>query len=159
MDSEYLRACFSYDDGVLRWKVSPSRPVLAGAIAGTAREGGYRAVKLRGKMYLTHRVIFAMHYGWWPTEVDHIDGNPKNNRVENLRAANKSQNQHNAHKRRNSRTPLKGVHWCVRDKRWIVSLQAERKKYLGGRYSCLGKAVRQAVNLRRQVHGEFARHA
>lgn len=158
MDIEFLRTCFVYSDGVLRWKLSPSRPVLAGSIAGTAAKDGYRRVKVRGKQYLEHRVIFAMQYGWWPIEVDHVDGNPKNNRAENLRAATRPQNQHNARKRYDSRSPIKGVHWCVRDRRWIVVLYAERKKYLGGRYICLGEAVRRSVKLRCQIHGEFARH-
>ena len=56
----------------------------------------YYGVFFNGRMYMAHRVIWFMTYGFWPEcEIDHIDGNGRNNRLENLREATKSQNRAN----------------------------------------------------------------
>lgn len=39
-----------------------------------------------------HRVVWLLCHGRWPTQIDHIDGNRRNNRVENLREVSGSEN-------------------------------------------------------------------
>lgn len=49
-------------------------------------DGRYHRFKYKGKLYLTHRVIWYLYYGEWPLfQIDHIDRDTKNNKVENLR--------------------------------------------------------------------------
>jgi len=94
----YLLECFRYNPatGDLIWRKRPlshfkneaSRKKVnawrAGERAGTLRDGCLE-ITLAGKMFRAHRLIFKMHYGWCPTSLTHIDGNPTNNRIENLR--------------------------------------------------------------------------
>lgn len=83
---------------------------LKGKVAGTplADNGGYRYLCLskNGKPYslLAHRIIWALHYKEFaPSDkvIDHIDGNPDNNRIKNLRVVTHSQNQKNRGRRKN----------------------------------------------------------
>ena len=61
------------------------------------RGGGYLCVHIRGKRYILHRIV-ALKYIPNPEhkpEVDHIDGDPKNNRAENLRWVTRQENEMN----------------------------------------------------------------
>jgi hypothetical protein len=72
-------------------------------VRGTPMVNGYlgTGVRFEGKIrrVLMHRMVFLLAHGYLPETVDHINGNRADNRIENLRAANKRQQQGN----RNSR--------------------------------------------------------
>ena len=72
---------------------------FAGRKAGCPGNHGYEQVYVDRKLQLTHRVIWAIVHGRWPEgHLDHIDGDITNNRIENLRECNSSQNNRNKHK-------------------------------------------------------------
>jgi hypothetical protein len=59
-------------------------------------QNGYRQIGFKSKKYLSHRVAWFLHYGCWPNnDVDHIDGNPSNNKISNLRDVSHSKNLQN----------------------------------------------------------------
>lgn len=91
-----------YNHGVLIWKHRPDRLLnwnrrYCGKEAGCHNKtSDYMSIRIDGVKYYSHRVIWAMRHGKWPTmEVDHKDGNRRNNCIKNLRLATKSQNMHN----------------------------------------------------------------
>ena len=94
---------FEYRDGML-YRKQKTRNTEIGAVAGNKRKDGYFHVRVDGKRQMWHRIIFVMHFGWAPETVDHIDGNPSNNKIENLRAATRAQNQHNRKQNKNCLT-------------------------------------------------------
>lgn len=59
---------------------------------------GYPRVSLDGRLYLAYRLVYALYHGRdpHPQQIDHIDGNPSNVTVSNLRLADFSTNQHNS---------------------------------------------------------------
>jgi hypothetical protein len=77
---------YDRETGKFTWKQSPGRKCPVGTPAGGDREDA-TYLKLDGNVYLAHRVAFLMHYGYLPEEVDHIDVNPNNNAILNLRPA------------------------------------------------------------------------
>jgi hypothetical protein len=107
--ADYLKSVFEYVDGALFWKQRPAdhfgsakawamwNARFANKRAGRemVRAGGdtgYRQVMIDGCRLLEHRVIAAMFGLNTADEIDHIDGDPSNNRIENLRPAKRHEN-------------------------------------------------------------------
>ena len=72
---------------------------------------GYRYVRVYGKLLLAHRIIWEMFNGPIPEgmEVDHIDTNPSNNDISNLRLATSSNNKWNMNRPSHNTSGFKGV--------------------------------------------------
>ncbi len=103
MDAEIavLRARLSYnpENGQLRWLNGPHAGMSAGYESHSREELVYLNVRINRKNYRLHRVAWALHYGTWPLGViDHIDGNPKNNAIANLRDVSVRENNTNQYK-------------------------------------------------------------
>ena len=82
--------------GEFRWLISRGN-ARVGALAGTINSRGYRMIKIMNHWYAAHRLVWLVERGAWPTKfIDHVDGNPLNNLIANLREATNLQNQGNA---------------------------------------------------------------
>ena len=146
------------EDGVAYWRARVNQRVPAGARAGTVKPAGYVNIKFRRKMFLLHRLVFLSSHGYLPAEIDHIDGNPANNRITNLRAASRTQNLWNRRMREGNTSGVKNVSWCERDRRWIVQFWSGGRLAYAGRFTSLEKAAAAAEQARHTIQGEFARH-
>jgi len=73
----------------LRWKVTTGARSPAGREAGSLDNYGYFIVKVDGVKYRNHRIVWAMVNGDIPEgmTIDHIDRDPSNNKIGNLRVA------------------------------------------------------------------------
>jgi len=132
---------------------------FAGKFAGAPRTcDGYLDIQLKGKKYRVHRLVFFMFNGWWPTVVDHIDGDILNNRIENLRAATQLQNTHNSRLCKRNTSGHKNVSWSARHEKWVVCLTIEGRSKRLGVFEDLELAALIACEARAKYHGEFARH-
>jgi hypothetical protein len=110
-DVSCLRRFFDYDPltGVFRWREAKSKKSRVGDIAGTLHRG-YREIKINGRAYPAARIAWAISYGYWPDhEIDHRNRQPDDNRLENLRAATRSENCKNRKVRSDSTVGHKGV--------------------------------------------------
>lgn len=119
--------------GDFYWKVSRSNRVKVGDRAGYLQSNGYITLNIGQKHYLVHRLVWLYRYGRLPTEtVDHIDMNRSNNRVENLRLCNRSENQNNSGKHIDNTSGFKGVHKHKKTGKWCAQAGINgKKKYLG----------------------------
>ena len=158
LSKEMLNELFEYRDGEIYYKVSRSRN-KAGSKAGTYRkhDNAYQVI-INGKHYLTHRIVFMMHYGYLPQFVDHIDRNRSNNKIENLREATLEQNAQNAKVRKDTISNIKNVCWNKVDKSWKVRIQANGKRITIGQFKDLELAELVAMEARDKFHGKYANH-
>jgi len=159
MNRQNLSNIFDYRGGELYWKINPAKNVFVGDIAGSYRRSNiYKYVGYKGKYYATHVLIFLLFNGYRPPQVDHIDGNPRNNKIENLRAASCCQNQYNAKLSVRSSSGVKNVRWVEARKKWEVRVSANKRRIIVGFFEALELAELVAIEARDKYHGEFARH-
>ena len=87
-DKKTLQKLFDYKDGVLYWKIKLNNRSPVGSKAGFIRKDGYRMTRINGNRYLNHRLIWVLFNGDIPKglSIDHIDGDPTNNNIKNLRS-------------------------------------------------------------------------
>jgi hypothetical protein len=155
---DYVKQLFEYRDGELFWKVKYSQRVKIGAKAGALDGDEYFRISINSKRYLNHRLIFLMHHGYLPEYLDHIDGNPSNNKIENLRAATLTQNQHNRKLGKDNTSGVKGVCWHKIKKKWQIQMRINNKVKHFGYFDDLELADLVAQEARDKYHGAFANH-
>jgi HNH endonuclease/AP2 domain len=148
---------FSYADGKLLWRKKTSRKTVVGNEAGTVRKkDGYRQVMIDYRTYRTHRLVYLYHYGWMPEIIDHINQNPTDNRIENLRSATRTENAYNCKLRPDNTSGVKGVTWCKNKRKWVARLYADRRCVNLGRFADMQDAIAAVMAARTQYHGAFA---
>lgn len=143
------------DTGLFVWLVSPrcSR-VIAGDAAGCWGKDGYLKITYKGKRYFAHRLAwFIVHGGWSIGQIDHIDGDRGNNRIENLRDVSHTLNQQNRRNAsRNSTSGLLGAHKC-RGK-WYAKIGIDGKQKYLGTFATKEAAHAEYLNAKRALHPE-----
>jgi len=156
VNQNLLKNTFEYCEGELYWKIKPSVRTNIGDMAGSSK-GIYKKVQVFGKTYQIHRLIFMMFNGFFPKNVDHIDGNKLNNRIENLRAATTSQNMCNVKIPSSNTSGIKGVSWHKQRKSWQVQLRVSGKPTYFGLFKDIELAELVILEARNKFHGKFAR--
>jgi hypothetical protein len=95
LTAEQVRELFDYDQqtGNLIWRDNKSGGVMAGQVAGCINARGYRRIRVDQVEYKAHRLVWLHVNGEWPSkQIDHINRNPGDNRIENLRDVTASEN-------------------------------------------------------------------
>lgn len=156
--TEELRELFDYRDGELYWRRRSNSKVASGQQAGTINSIGYRVITIKGKKIHAHRLVWIWHGRELPPQIDHINGNRADNRIENLRASDYVTNAYNSKLKSDNKSGVKGVSWCNHYQRWVVQLYHNKQK-VQGRFKTLEEAKEFADRKREELHGEFARAA
>lgn len=101
---------------------------------------GYKQSKINGKTMRLHRVAWYLTYGYWPKEIDHINGDKGDNRLFNLRECTRSTNMLNRPAQSNNKLGIKGVYWLKHANQYEV--------YHRGKRIGLCKTLEEAVKRR-----------
>lgn len=157
MTQELLKELFDYDQrGFLvertfrcnRWKPGT-------LVKRKSNYFGYKSLVLNGKSYLLHRLIFLWNHGYMPDYIDHANRNPRDNRIENLREATRSNNSSNSI--RQNKNGFRGV-TLVKGKidRWCARIKFKGKFTRLGIYDTKEEAAKAYDKKAIELQGPFA---
>ena len=152
-----LKDAFYYQDGKLMRKHS-SGNYKAHTEVGSSAGSRYAATTFKGKRMLVHRIIYAIMHNEMPEMLDHINGNSLDNRIENLRKANASQNGQNKKTMPSNKSGAKNVHWLNSRNKWRVCIRINKTIKHIGLFDDLELADLVATEARNKFHGKFANH-
>jgi hypothetical protein len=141
---------FSYEDGALISLYKTSK-YSVGDVVGHARPGdGYIRIKFAQKVYFVHRLIWEMHNGAIPEnhEIDHINGETGDNRIENLRLVTRKENAKNLSLASRNRTGVSGV----------AFMNNHYRVTIGGEYLGFYETFEEAVHIRREAEKRLGYH-
>lgn len=127
----------------------------------TKKKGSYRCVCVESRVYMAHRLAWFYMTGGWPAQlIDHINGDARDNRWSNLRAATFAENQQNKGPNSNNSTGIKGVflyrygeekqYSCFR-----AHIEHKGKKYYLGSF----KTVEEAAQARTDAEKRLFTHS
>lgn len=156
---EILREHLNYDaESGLFYRKRSHLNTKAGEIASSINPDGYRTVRINGRRYLQHHLAWLEAYGCMPPGfIDHIDGDRRNNRVENLRLATKQQNNCNRKIRSNNTSGLKGVSFNRKTRKWQAEVCLAGRKFYLGLFNSKELAHDAYCKKAKELHGEFFR--
>lgn len=143
LTQEVVQHLFTYkpETGELRWKKAPFTGSKKGASANTSCNG-YYVVRIYGKIYGVHRIIWLYVHGYLPeNEIDHIDRDKTNNRIDNLREVSRQCNRRNTGLQINNKSGITGVSFKSLHFAWAASITVNNKYYSLGIYTDYIEAV------------------
>lgn len=156
----YLRDRFSYspETGLLEWK-NGLRSGRAGAIVKPRKSAGpFVKLSIEGLDFKAHRVIWVMMTGERPPDglhVDHIDGDPTNNRWSNLRVCAPKENARNSKRPKSNTSGLKGVS-LMKNGKYRAFICVDRKQIHLGCYDDPASAHQAYINAAHQHFKSYA---
>ncbi len=155
-----LREMFDYDaDTGLLYHRLKRHGVYVGTVAGSRSKWEIK-IKIFGRFYGAHRIIWAMTTGSWPENfIDHINGNPHDNRLINLREATPAQNCWNTKRASNNTAGFKGVTFERSTSKWRACITHHGDRFNLGAFDTAEDAYAAYCAAARKMRGEFARVA
>jgi len=159
LTQNYLQSILNYnpDTGIFTWK-KPRPKINVGDVAGYLnKKSKYYYIGLDLKDYKAHRLAWLYVYGKLPKVIDHIDGNPSNNSINNLRSCTIQQNMCNQKLRTDNKSGVKGVMFHKFGK-WRVRITTNKIVKHIGYFDDFFEACCASYSNRNKLHGKFSRH-
>ena len=155
LDYDEIAKFFEIKDGKVVHKIDRPRR-KAGVIAEVNGAEGYAVVRHNKKYVYAHRIVFLLTQGYCPEVIDHINGIKNDNRPENLREANYSENRWNSMVQSNNTSGYKGIHRLKNGDGYQAKIKYNGKLKFLGTYKTLDLAKEFLDLAREMVHGDFA---
>ena len=159
---EELHNLLHYEDGKLIWRVRGNGKFdkqFASKEAGCKkRPDGYAVIAYFGKYLMTHRVVWTMFNRQLVKgeDIDHINGDRGDNRIENLRLCSRAENLRNSQRRKDNSSGVKGVGFHALSGKWRARISVDGKQVYLGLFQSCEEAENAIVKVRAKAHGCFA---
>lgn len=144
LTQQELKNQLRYDPetGDLIWEERSAHRIYKGDVAGSIGSHGYLATGLNRGKHLNHRLVWLYHNGYLPeNQIDHIDRDKTNNKIENLREVSPQCNLRNCDQFRHNTSGVKGVFWNKSKNKWGFQIMVARKNKKLGDYNDFCDAV------------------
>jgi len=151
-----LKEALDYDPstGVFTWKKKRCGRGKLGKVAGVIRPDGYMEVCVYGATYKSHRLAWLYVHGEFPAhQIDHIDGNRANNRIENLRDLPKVLNMQNQRRpQKHNTSGFLGVSWQKNRRKWEARISVSNVQHFLGVHDTAEEAYQAYLAAKRKLH-------
>lgn len=158
---------FYVEDGILRWNKDIGK-MKKGDVAGTFNfSSNYSQTRLKNKIYTTARIIYQLQHDITlepEQEVDHRDGDTKNNSIENLRVCSRAQNSRNRKTQKTNKLNLKNIQTYTNSKGYkVYRIRIKKdgkiyKKDFSAHKFLLSEVIEHRNIMLKELHGDFARY-
>lgn len=160
LTAERVREVLAYcpETGQFTWRIAINKRIKPGRRAGVlVRSEGRVNIAIDGQHFKAHRLAWLHVHGVWPDkDVDHINGDPSDNRVCNLRLATKTENHANSKRYKNNKSGFKGVHFHAQSGKWRAVVRLNRKNNHIGLFRTKEDAAAAYLIAATKLFGEFA---
>lgn len=136
----------------LVWKIPRGTNIRVGDFVGYKSDLGYWKVEYKNKCIGVHRIIYYLKHGWLDSTkvIDHIDGDPSNNSIDNLREITYEENSRNKKMSKANRSGTTGVHeiheWIAT---WTENDKNRSKSFPVWRYGANARQLAEAYREQR----------
>ena len=171
LTQDYLKECLDYNEetGEFKWKARPESHFktkkssktwntrYAYTRAGTNFRNKYVMINFSGGMYLAHRLAWMYAHGHMPPDqIDHINGNGKDNRISNIRSVTAPENSKNLARAKNNTTGVTGVSKNPKryGKPWRARIKVNKVERTLGYFD----SFEEAVKVRKQAEADLGFH-
>ena len=150
------RLSYAPEEGAFYWLVDNQHPkARKGMRAGRVNALGRAQIGLDNKQIFVHRLVWLFETGvWHDAMIDHINGDPLDNRFQNLRLSNHKLNGQNqkAHRPKNKSTQLIGSSWHKGCNRFIAFIKLDGKRKHLGYFDTAAEAHAAYLTAKRILH-------
>lgn len=154
---EELKKYLHYDPdtGIFTWLKPTSFRVKFDQVAGWDTHG-HIGIRILGVSYLAHRLAWLYQTGEWPSvQIDHINGNKKDNKFSNLRLATNTENNVNKGVSKQNKSGYKGVSWVKAKQKWVATCRANGIQNFIGYFENKYDAAKAYMAFAKVHHGKF----
>lgn len=134
LSQKILHALFIYDPktGYLYWiKNLSTRKKYKGRL--DYKVGKYLRACIFGENYKVEKLVWQYHNGYYPEKIlDHLNGNPGDNRIENLREVSVGENARNSSLAKNNSSGVRGIYFNKKECAWYATIRCKKKTYYLG---------------------------
>jgi hypothetical protein len=138
------------------WRAARWNSRHAGKPAFTCYKQGYLCGTLLWQAVSAHRIAFCIFYGAWPEgQVDHINGNRSDNRIDNLRSVSQLDNSRNMRLNANNKSGTAGVYWNKLERKWKARINTGTARISLGSF----RDLEDAIEARKNAEAKYGYHA
>lgn len=158
--ADLARKLFSYDPetGVLSRIARQTRSREFVALDEPEPTGhlkdGYLRVSFYGRSIYVHRLAWFMSHGEWPNgEIDHVNGDRSDNRLSNLRVADRTENSQNMRSAKsNNPHGVLGLNWHKGAGKWMAQITVDKQQKYLGLFKSADDARSAYLTAKRELH-------
>lgn len=137
----HSKISYNIDTGKMYWKGKYNGRAPKGSECGSIRSDGYRIIQVNNRNYLAHQLVWILFNFEYPKyQIDHINGNRQDNRIENLRDVPALVNNKNAKKHKHNTSGIMGVGWHKKSGKWRAYIKVAGRQIELGLSGCFFEA-------------------